>query len=65
MVKICLTMKKHGEGLIGVDENASTIMLEGNIKDFIVVGIWNVAKIDLATIFQKIYNMLSNKDQKS
>ena len=23
----------------GVDENASTIMLEGNIKDFIVVGI--------------------------
>ena len=49
----------------GVDENASTIMLEGNIKDFIVVGIWNVAKNRFGNYFpKKIYNMLSNKDQK-
>lgn len=49
----------------GVDENASMIMLEGNIKDFIVVGIWNVAKNRFGNYFpKKIYNMLSNKDQK-
>lgn len=47
-----------------VDEWASTLMSEGKTKDFIVVGVYNIADIRWQDLFpQKAYNFISEEEK--
>lgn len=49
-----------------VDEIASLLMNEKEIKDFIVVAIWNIAALRNSNYFpEKVYEMMSEKDKYS
>ncbi|TXG36644.1 alpha/beta hydrolase [Seonamhaeicola maritimus] len=49
-----------------VDEWASKLMNEDKVKDFIVVGIWNIRELRNSNYFpEKVFNAMSKKDKDS